>query len=260
MADSDALAAAVSAGTAGTGDGAAHTQGGATGGAAGEVDWRQEVPEDIRPTIAKYAKPSDLAKGYSELVKKLGSTVQIPGSSSTEEERAAFYKRLGLPESPEGYELSDIVLPDGLQRTQEGDAEFKKFVHSLKLTKEQTKGLHEWWMKRASEAVVAQRDAAKRRADEQDAAIKSAWGSGYEANRAAVSKVIQLGGDKFVEKMNSGPGKDPDILLGLLAISKQFADETLVAGRVERPKGKGTVPAGFVFDPTLSPELTQRTG
>jgi hypothetical protein len=147
-------------------------------------------------------------------------------------------------------------LPEGLKQPQEADAEFKAFVHSLRLTKDQARGLHEWAMSRATKGYVAAKTAQERQIKESEDSLKTAWGALFDANMAAVNRVIQLGGDQFVQAMNSGPGKDAVIRAGLLAISKMFADDTLVSGRVEK---KQPLRPGFVVDFSKSPELSAQT-
>ena len=69
-----------------------------------------------------------------------------------------------------------------------------------------------------------------------------------------MERLIKLGGDAFVAKFNSGPGKDPEIRAGLYEISKLFSEETLVAGRVAE-RQKTTARPGMVVDFGKSPEL-----
>ena len=112
-------------------------------------------------------------------------------------------------------------------------------------------------MKRAANGISAQRAAMKRQTEEREAALRAAWGTSHDANQAAVDKVLALGGEEFVKYMNSGPGKEAVVRQGLYAISKQFADETLVSGRVKVGAAKTENRPGFVFDTSKSPELAQ---
>lgn len=207
-----------------------------------EGPWFKDLDEGLRKRVEKFKTPADLAKGYVEV--------------ETDRSRIIESQRVALPDSPEGYELSTATLPDGIPHSKEGDAEFKATVHSLKLTKDQAKGLHEWATKRAATSIIAQREAARKRTEDDESSLRSVWGTSFDGNQTAVEKVIQLGGDKFVERMNNGPGKDPIIRAGLYAISKLFADETMVSGRVEQRKDQAEPRPGFVFDTSKSPELS----
>jgi hypothetical protein len=248
MAETDPAVAAV------TGDADNH-KGEAKDNQQGASDWAKDFDEGIRKRIEKFKTPADLAKGYVELETYSSKGLQ----DMTDSEKEKFFKRLGLPESPEGYELSGVTLPEGIPQNPDADKAFKELAKSLRLTKDQAKGGHEWLMKRAATAIIAQRAASKKQAEDAENSLRTSWATAYDANQAAVEKVIRLGGDKFVQFMNNGPGKDPTVREGLLAISKMFADETLVSGKPPgKQKTEGTVPQGFVFDPSKSPELVNK--
>lgn len=56
-----------------------------------------------------------LLQSYLELEKKLSSMVCLPTKSSSEEERRAFYKKMGVPDTAEMYQLnmkSDLLAVD----------------------------------------------------------------------------------------------------------------------------------------------------
>jgi len=248
MAETDLIAAAVT--------GAADNHEGDTkDNQQGASDWTKDFDEGLRKRVEKFKTPADIAKGYVELETYSSKSLQ----DMTDSEKEKFFKRLGLPESPEGYELSGVVLPEGIPQNPDADKAFKDLAKSLRLTKDQAKGGHEWLMKRASDAIIAQRQAVRKQGDDAESTLRTSWGVSFDANSQAVEKVIRLGGDKFVQSMNNGPGKDPVIREGLYAISKLMADETLVSGRVpERKKEEKAIPDGFVFDPSLSPELATK--
>lgn len=217
---------------------------------SGSSDWAKDFDEGLKKKVEKFKSPADLAKGYAELEVYSSKTLQ----DMTDSEKDRFFKRLALPEKPEDYELSTVKLPDGIPSSEEGDKAFKELAKTLRLTKEQAKAGHEWLMTRASTSITAQRSASKKLAEERESALRTAWGTSHDANQAAVEKVLALGGEEFVKFMNSGPGKDPAVRQGLYQISKQFADETLVSGKVKT----GTQPVqrpGMVVDFSKSPEL-----
>jgi len=88
----------------------------ATAEASPAVDWRADLPEHLAKTGAKFTSPADAVKSYAELEKRLGKSVVIPGKDATPDEIAAYHKRLGVPDSPDGYE---ITLPEGIELTEQ---------------------------------------------------------------------------------------------------------------------------------------------
>ena len=105
----------------------------------------QKADKEFIATLEKFKKGiPDIAKAYVELSRKTGKPV-VPEEGASEEEVNAFYESLGVPKSPEDYELSKVELPkDSLFKAdKEAEKEFLKWFHELKLTPEQVNGLRE---------------------------------------------------------------------------------------------------------------------
>lgn len=95
------------------------------------MPWTDELPDDLKtdPNVAKFKTPADLAKGYVEASKLIGSSIRPPGPEAAPEVRKeylkkvletapelvvaddedALYKRLGRPEKPEDYTVDESV-------------------------------------------------------------------------------------------------------------------------------------------------------
>ena len=74
-------------------------------------DWRKSMAgdnEDALKLLGRYNSPQDAAKAFVEqrqlLSKRDENSIKIPGENATDEERQAFAKALGIPESPDKYE------------------------------------------------------------------------------------------------------------------------------------------------------------
>jgi len=223
-------------------------------GKAAAADWGT-VDEVLRKTIeAKgWKAPGDVVKSYVELEKYSSKSVQ----DMTPEEREKFMKtKLGRPESPDAYELSNVVLPEGMQRSASADKELKEVVwkmQSLPL-KEQAKALHEWAMTRAANGLIAAKAAMKERAEKNESELRKEWGLEYEATERRVQSLVRnIGGDAMVQYMNSDAGKEPALRRFLANVAKQFSQDTLETGRVA-PAGQQRT--GMVVDFSKSPELS----
>lgn len=57
-----------------------------------------------------------LVEMYKNLESQMGSRVKIPGEEATPEERNNFYKKIGRPDSPEGYGVSADVFDAEAQK------------------------------------------------------------------------------------------------------------------------------------------------
>jgi len=214
-------------------------------------DWLNDLDADLKPRLEKFRTPKDLAKSYVELEKYSSKAVQ----DMTPAEKDKFFKRLGLPESSEDYELSSVVMPKELPSSKEADAAFKELALKLKLTKAQAKELHEYASKNGANAFIAAKQANAKKKEEAETSLRGEWGTDFDGNlRGAQEVVRKFGDDDIVQYMNEGPGNEPRMLKFLLKIKKAISDDTLEQGRVPLFDRKAAN-QGFVFDPSKSPEL-----
>lgn len=126
-------APAANTGTPGSGDQGAP--------ASAQTSWLDTLPDDIKkdPSLATFKEPAALAKSWINAQKMIGANkVVIPDDKASDEERAAFYNKLGRPESPEKYELKP---PEGYKLDDATSKQMKETAHKLGLTPSQLNGL-----------------------------------------------------------------------------------------------------------------------
>lgn len=149
----------------------------------------------------------------------------------TPEEKQRYLKKLGdRPESPDGYELSDVKLPEQLGYNAEAQAAFRAKMHELGLTKEQARSIDEWAKNNALSMVAEAKRQQAKRAEATETAIRDQWGSDYDAYTAQVLNLAQrFGGDEAV-KFVQGPGKNPVIWEWLRKVSATMLEDTFERG------------------------------
>ena len=124
--------------------------------------------KDAADKLSKFAKLSDLANAYMELDGKLGNSIVKPGENASDEEREAFYRALGKPESADKYSI-------------EGDEAklFREMAYKNNLTDEQAKALYAS-LKEAGKNALAQHKAAyEQQAKETQNALQAEYGNEY---------------------------------------------------------------------------------
>ena len=72
------------------------------------TEWNAGVAEEHKSAISGFTDTAGLAKGYSELYTKMGSSTKIPTADSPEAEVNAFYKQLGRPDTVDGYKVPEV--------------------------------------------------------------------------------------------------------------------------------------------------------
>ena len=91
-------------------------------------DFYNSFDEDDRATVSRYKTPHDLGKSHMELRrtfdKPADRVLVMPDENSTDEERAAFNQRIGVPQDATGYEFE---LNPELQNIEVNDERMNAF-------------------------------------------------------------------------------------------------------------------------------------
>lgn len=202
-------------------------------------DWRSGIPEELRasPALASFKDPGALAKSYVEQSKMVGGSVRIPGETSTPEERASFYAKLGRPEKPEGYALK---FPEGFPVAENDPmvTGFRSKAHELGLTPAQAQGVAEFYAGHATGVQKGFRE----KATETESQLKEEWGAAYPRNLALANRAVEhLGGKEAKEFQTyldtTGLGNHP-VMVRVMARMGQILSED------------GTIPGDVVNVPT----------
>lgn len=145
-----------------------------------------ELPEEHRSaeSLKKFTKSDTgevdvggLFKSYSELEKLLGGSIRIPGENATEEEKADFRRKLGVPDKPEEYGIAfDGADPEFL-------TEFTKVSHELGIPKVQAQKLADWYYNSTVKKMQALNAATQKHLEEE-------WGADYDKNLLLAKRVM----------------------------------------------------------------------
>lgn len=154
-----------------------------TASAGGEsLGWRAGLPAELRDHewLKGFSKVGEFATAALELKGRADKAIVPPGEQATEEERTAYYKALGVPDTVDGYTFDSAQVPEGFKLTDEVTAWVKDFAHKNHLTGAQAQGLLVEMANRANGALRAQAQA-----DQQEEAQEKA------ARNAALSNLRQ---------------------------------------------------------------------
>ena len=165
--------------------------------------------------LSKFAKLSDLANAYMELEGKQGNALVKPGDDASDEEREAFYKALGKPESADKYSI-------------EGDqAElFRQMAYKNNLTDDQAKALYAA-VKEAGENELAKMQANyQQQAKATQEALQSEYGKDYPKKIEMLKRGVNTyGGKEVAEKLQqAGLLADVNIVKMFILLGEQSAE------------------------------------
>ena len=170
-----------------------------------------------------------LAKSYEVAQRALGRKAQAvvpPNEKSTPEEVAEYRKAIGVPDSPEGYNLKPDQIPEGVTWD---DATAKKAAELAHKHNVPASAMQEF-LRFDMERAAMMNQAAATMIDAQ-----------LEAGRAELQKVY---GDKFGEKIElarraaltvgvdpaSQGFVDPQVVKAIVSLAEKLSDDKLVAG------------------------------
>jgi hypothetical protein len=180
----------------GTPDPAATTDDTTTDAPAWGDTWREALAGEDKAALKRlqrFAAPTDLYKSLRETENKLrsGQAFAPPSEDAEPAEIAAYQKRMGIPETPEGYGLA---FPEGVTPSETAIAEladFQKQAHKLGATPAQTKALFEWYQSTTKEATEQRESTINDLRLENIAELKSEFkGREYQRNVAIANEFL----------------------------------------------------------------------
>lgn len=181
----------------------------------------------VSDKVKGFSDINGLLKSYNESQSYIGGAVKIPTDKSTDEERSAFYAKLGRPESADKYEWQP---PEGISVEGVTDGEFKKFkdlAFAAGLSNKQLGAVMGGW----SEIVQSlQAKQAKFLSDQfaaTTAELKKEWGDEYQQKfDLTMKKLDSLGIRKHLE---SSGILTPEIVKGFYGMISS-KEETAMRG------------------------------
>ena len=96
-----------------------------------ELGAAPNIPEKFRDPRTGMIRTEALLGAYLELERRMHAMVKVPGPDCSPEERCAFHRALGVPDSPDGYTIQsrhELLSPD---------AEVNRRLHSAGFTPDQ---------------------------------------------------------------------------------------------------------------------------
>lgn len=171
-----------------------------------------ELETDTREWLSKreVKDAKAAAKLAHEQSKLLGNAIRIPGKDAKPEEIEAYREKLGVPKSKDDYAFEvPKDLPPELPYDAERATGFKELAHSINLTKEQAKAIHDWAATSSVGDFNTAREAENARKVEtakgETAKLVKLWGpldgETMKANLSFADKVLtDVGGAEAIEE------------------------------------------------------------
>lgn len=169
--------------------------------------WQDKLPDDFaddRAMLGRYTDLKSFVKAFKDNMTaaraKSEGLVKVPGQDATDEDRAAYYKAIGVPDDPKGYGIkAPEKLPDGVKWDDSLSEKFAGIAHQAGLTPSQVAKLTEWQVAQVAEQVGATRESAAQAMEAEKKELNRTFG-------ADLPKAVDL-----AQRIAKQEGLSPDI-------------------------------------------------
>jgi hypothetical protein len=170
-----------------------------------------------------------LAKSYDVAQRALGRKAQAvlpPTEKSTPEEIAEYRKAIGVPDSPEGYNLKPEQLPEGITWDDNVAKQAAELAHKHHIPAAAMQEFMKFDMQRAALMNQAAANMIEAQLETGREELKRVWGDKMPekielARRAAVTAGVDPSSQGFV---------DPQVVKAIVGLAEKLSDDKLVAG------------------------------
>ena len=218
-----------------------------------QTNFKDTIPEQYREekSLENINSMDDLLKGYVHAQKLVGSNkIPIPNKHSTDEDWNEVFKKLGAPDTPEGYQYNFKDQEVDSQQV----SEFNKKAHQLGLLPKQAEGLIKFYNEMNGNIAASQEDQAAQAQLNTETELKKEYGPQF-SKRLDQAKKLAIGtlGQDFLENTYL---KDGSRLGDNLSVIKAFSSLADKLSEDEIIKGDGT---GYMTAKEIEKEIDDLT-
>ena len=165
-------------------------------------------------------------QGMEQLVGRKAQAVLPPTEKSTPEEVAEYRKAIGVPESPEAYNLKPEQLPEGVVWDENVAKRAAELAHKHNVPAAAMQEFMKFDMERAALMNQAAAQMIETQLETGRAELQAVWGDKMPekielARRAAVTAGVDPTSQGFV---------DPQVVKAIVNLAEKLSDDKLVAG------------------------------
>ena len=198
--------------------------------------WRDCIPEDLRDRTewSRVNNVQDVFKNYISAQQTISKSVRIPDATSSAEDIAAFYTKLGKPASATEYDFEYTKAENmPFDKDSFDFTSFREIADKANLTKDQYQALASAYVDIQNDMVskyqteIAEKAGLELRNAESE--LKKEWGKDYASNLNNISaKITQMYPEETIARMEeSGLFRDTNFLRSQLQLTKMMTGDTI---------------------------------
>jgi len=199
-----------------------------------QTNFKDTIPEQFREekSLENINSMDDLLKGYVHAQKLVGSNkIPIPNKHSTDEDWNEVFKKLGAPDTPEGYQYNFKDQEVDSQQV----SEFNKKAHQLGLLPKQAEGLIKFYNEMNGNLAATQEDQAAQAQLTTETELKKEYGPQF-SKRLDQAKKLAIGtlGQDFLEntylKDGSRLGDNLSVIKAFSSLADKLSEDEIIKG------------------------------
>lgn len=205
----------------------------------GTANWMSQLSEGLREnsTMKKYKSVEELANAYINAQKFIsGDKIVVPGQTATEEDWKNVFKKLGVPDEVDKY---DVKFKEGATLDKAFTEQFKALAHKSGILPKQAQALADWFSDANASAEKNVQAAHEAQVAEKMGALKKEWGEAYQQKFTGAAKIVREFGDKeLIAALDStGAGNEPAVIKLLAKVADMLWKDDKI---VDNPPGQGS--------------------
>ena len=199
-----------------------------------ETNFKDLIPEGFKEEKAldNFNNMEDFVKSYLHAQKLVGADkIPVPNKHATEEDWNEVFKRLGAPDTPDGYKYN--IKDQELDQTQV--KEFNKAAHQLGLLPKQAEGLIKFYNEMNGNIASSQEETAAQAQLQTETELKKEYGPQFakRLDQAKKLAVNSLGSD-FLEntylKDGSRLGDNIKVIKAFSELADKLSEDEIIKG------------------------------
>ena len=199
-----------------------------------ETNFKDLIPEGFKEEKAldNFNNMEDFVKSYLHAQKLVGADkIPVPNKHATEEDWNEVFKRLGAPDTPDGYKYN--IKDQELDQTQV--KEFNKAAHQLGLLPKQAEGLIKFYNEMNGNNAASEEEAAAQAQLQTETELKKEYGPQFakrldQAKKLAVNSL----GSEFLEntylKDGSRLGDNIKVIKAFSELADKLSEDEIIKG------------------------------
>ena len=204
--------------------------------------WKMQLSDDLKANrnLDKFDGYTSLARSYLELEGKMGNMISVPGEEASDEERAAFYGKIGRPETADKYDLSlKDGIPEYLKNSLAGSEEsFRKRLHKSGVPQSAAAEIYNWIQDELKIGDEAMASFQKSQLEASEKTLREEWKGDFDKNVVTMTEGLKrFANDDFVNfAKQSGLANNAEFCRVFYRIGKAISEDGFIEGEQRVPK------------------------